>query len=441
MLTPLFRVAQDDRFLLLTIRAPHCSLRGAELSYDGRTFLFHAKPYFLRLFLPADVVDDESGTCEYDAEEVPKKTPGEHFARLEMLTELLRPQEPNAQRLVEELDGGEDEFGGGNDSIDCFAQQSLPKDWPATSSSAATALFGYGFGWQRHAVLGRLLADIGQGELPIDLEDPDGTSIDDRLECLNAFDADHFRPEHYLADLHEPDQAQLDVMEFDPFQHKDSSNFALSDQDRADLKDLPRRKLPHFAREAIGQIVRSLVDILFGFLYDFRTTLGEHSVESGWTCSHLAPSLAFLLRWPSTREALRCTVRHSLVVPLFRNWSLSLLVCRDVCAVFKIGPVAVLHCLLTVRRLFNRGDEFRYMFNQLFMDELCLWVQSVPEEVFEQIGSELETELDKLSKADMTELELDTIELEAKMALLNPVDSDDEEEEEEEVKKAQITSL
>ena len=41
----------------------------SEVAYEERTFLFTAKPYFLRLFLPDEVIDDGTGTCEYAAEE------------------------------------------------------------------------------------------------------------------------------------------------------------------------------------------------------------------------------------------------------------------------------------------------------------------------------------------------------------------------------------
>lgn len=66
MITPVFWIAQDENFLLINIRAPYCKLRDAELSYEGHTFLFHASPYFLRLFLPAEVIDNETGSCDYD---------------------------------------------------------------------------------------------------------------------------------------------------------------------------------------------------------------------------------------------------------------------------------------------------------------------------------------------------------------------------------------
>lgn len=77
----------------------------------------------------------------------------------------------------------------------------------------------------------------------------------------------------------------------------------------------------------------SLVDILFAYCYDFRTTDWEHSVESGgfkwvlllfvkynlgWNISHLAPSLSWLVRWKSVREAVIGCFSRALTKPLYR---------------------------------------------------------------------------------------------------------------------------
>lgn len=69
MLTPTFHLKQNDTFLTIKIYAPHCKLADAEINYDGNIFLFHASPYFLRLFLTGEVVDDENGKCDYNCDE------------------------------------------------------------------------------------------------------------------------------------------------------------------------------------------------------------------------------------------------------------------------------------------------------------------------------------------------------------------------------------
>ena len=68
MLTPVFQLEQNDIYLIIKIRAPYCKLSDAEVSYGDKEFVFNASPYFLRLFLTGEVIDDETGNCEYDSD-------------------------------------------------------------------------------------------------------------------------------------------------------------------------------------------------------------------------------------------------------------------------------------------------------------------------------------------------------------------------------------
>lgn len=85
-----------------------------------------------------------------------------------------------------------------------------------------------------------------------------------------------------------------------------------------------------------------------------------------------------------------------------------------------------LHVLLTTRRIFNRSGEFRYLLNQLFIDDLCLWIQSIDEELILNLNKEFKNSLKKLNKSNILELDLEFIEAQAKLQMLKPVDSDDE---------------
>lgn len=77
-------------------------------------------------------------------------------------------------------------------------------------------------------------------------------------------------PAFFRADLFSPEQLHLDAMEFEL--NRDQ-HLKLTEEDMIDLKDLKIRQLEQFGPEITHQIALSLVDILFGFLYDLRTTL------------------------------------------------------------------------------------------------------------------------------------------------------------------------
>lgn len=57
--------------------------------------------------------------------------------------------------------------------------------------------------------------------------------------------------------------------------------FELSFESRDRLKDLPKRVFPNYSFEMQKSIALSMIDILFSYLYDLRTTNAEHTVESG----------------------------------------------------------------------------------------------------------------------------------------------------------------
>lgn len=70
--------------------------------------------------------------------------------------------------------------------------------------------------------------------------------------------------------------------------------------------------------------------------------------------------------------------------------------------------VTILKCLLDIRRIFNKsnGGECRYLYNQLFIDDLCLWVQSVDLEILKNLSFYLCENLHLLNKS-LIELDLE----------------------------------
>ncbi|VDL80882.1 unnamed protein product [Nippostrongylus brasiliensis] len=130
MITPSFSIVQDPKWLIFIIRAPYAKIADTEIEYGDDIFMFSAPPYYLRVHLPREVVDDNTGTAKYDSSlgifmlsisicipgeftvRVPKKNVGENFPGLDMICELLNPQKKiSAKMLVEELrdsdEGGE----------------------------------------------------------------------------------------------------------------------------------------------------------------------------------------------------------------------------------------------------------------------------------------------------------------------------------------------
>ncbi|KAI1721090.1 SHQ1 protein [Ditylenchus destructor] len=458
MITPVFKLQQDNEFLIVEIRAPYSNVKDAEIVYEGKTFLFNCKPYFLRLFLPKEVQENDAendvGNATYDCDsncftvKVPKRVKGEHFPNLEMLSELLAPQkrtldEIHAKPLIEEIVSttNADENRSptnatlGETTDELYAEQNLSVDNSKSESVICDEVcrnFGYGFGWKRHGIFSRFPEDIVE---LIDLKDTENTPISNRVNLCTQHDKLNFNTDHYLADLFEPEE-QLSLA--NDFSLNIEKQLSLNEVDREQLKNLTVRQLNLFGLNSLHhQIAYSVFDVICAFLYDFRINLGDNCVESGWNIRKISPSLSFLVQWPNVREAALGFVRRSLVYPLFRNWDLSMKVLTDALSTFEKGRVAILKCLLEVRRIFNTGGgECQYLFNQLFMDDLCLWIQSVDEKILQDLTYDLEIILKEGIKKEDVDLALDSLELEARLKMLqvqendrSSIDSDDDPEE------------
>jgi len=102
-------------------------VKGTEVEFLPREILFSSAPYFLRLYLPAEI--DETSleqSTEYDTEtglnmhrvasrsgaytiRAVKKNKGEHFTGLDMVSSMLNPAGRSSARPLVEVVGGDDD--------------------------------------------------------------------------------------------------------------------------------------------------------------------------------------------------------------------------------------------------------------------------------------------------------------------------------------------
>ncbi|GMR48245.1 hypothetical protein PMAYCL1PPCAC_18440 [Pristionchus mayeri] len=434
MLTPTFSINQDDNYLTLTIEAKFANVAETEIEYSDLDFVFSSSPYFLRLHLPAPVIEDETGTAKYESDRgafvvtVPKKNKGEHFEGLDMITQVLKMGEISARPLVEEIgdeEGRSEEEEEEEDDLDAvgdelLVEQSAHEGEEESAVDEESKEYGYGFGWRRRGVLLRLKDEIGK---LIDLDDPENTKIDERKIKSALRDRKKFNGEHYLADSFDPDEMLEEILRWEMGKKSEVTH-----DDKERLKELPNKKLPVLSPEDTYAVSLSLVDILFGYAYDQRVNMGDSSVESSWTYCTLSPSLSSLTRWRDGKEAVQAAARRALVYPLYRNWNLVEKVFEDLKEILKRGRSSIVHSLAVIHSEMGVGGDFRYLLNDLIITDLLLWVQAVDGEVFQRLHKEI-SEV-KLTKSS-TGLDLDTLEMEAKLAMMRingerEVDSDDE---------------
>lgn len=86
MITPAFKLTQNNEFLFINIKTPFVKLNDIDIFIDETDFRFYCKPYFLRLNLPASILENDE-EINYDFEEnlfklkYMKKKTGREFRR------------------------------------------------------------------------------------------------------------------------------------------------------------------------------------------------------------------------------------------------------------------------------------------------------------------------------------------------------------------------
>ncbi|KAJ3188557.1 Hsp90 cochaperone shq1 [Irineochytrium annulatum] len=146
-----------------------------------------------------------------------------------------------------------------------------------------------------------------------------------------------------------------------------------TEAERGMMMGLPRKEVLVDANSS-KSIYLGLVDIMFAYCYDHRTTEGEPTVESAWTIAKLSSTLSCFETFTTLSETLTASLRRSITYPLHRNLRLSTLILRDVAILFKLGRRALLKALLATRHIL-RGDEGCYILDRLYLEDYCLWVQ------------------------------------------------------------------
>ena len=128
----------------------------------------------------------------------------------------------------------------------------------------------------------------------------------------------------------------------------------------------------------------ALVDLVFAYAYDHRTTYGEPTVESAWTVAKLSGTLSWFASWGSLGQVLKSCVRRSLVYPLHRHWGLALRVVKDTYRIMMLGRRAILRCLVDIRIMMEKSDQ-RFYLNRLYIDHFCVWIQQAPAAVVQTL--------------------------------------------------------
>lgn len=415
MITPVFEITQDEQYLFITIKAPYSKVSEVDIFIDGQDFKFHAKPYFLRLHLPGAIIEDDRASTVYDADhgnykiKVAKKFPGNHFEDLDMMTKLLATsgERKFVQPLIEVLDSESNEPAIDDEEFDWHFPQSLNVE------SASGFGDGYGFGNLKRDAFGKLQEDMQHVVQVKDLED---SSLSSRWEQKIAFENDKFDPEHYLADYFENDDIER-IVKYEPSYRSKDVNDQFSESEKMILKDLPNKEYL-LDKTQLQNVYLGLVDILFSYAYNWRSTEGEYTVESAWNIRTVSAVLSWCVQCTTVERTILSSCRRVLIFPLYRHWRLARTCKSDVVRILSKGRKYILKCLLDIHELFAKSDLY-YILNDLYIRDYCIWIQKANDHSLESLAQSI-----KDFKLDKNDLELEISELEEAAHLVIQEESD-----------------
>lgn len=404
MLTPRFKLSQDERFVFITVHAPYTNIAETEVDIDGENFLFVSSPYFLRLQLPGKIIEGDKAKVEYVSDEgdfkmvFEKETPGEYFENLDMITSLLAPRDiPDVNpTLIEALE--EDGVVTIDDNHDNVIDTGVNSKC-------------YAFGFANRVTTE--FTKIGN-EFPqiFELKVPEEVALDDRLEYKTQYENEKFSLDHYLADyfdreLIEPYLAVTVYWEASDF----NNDVDFTDNEVLILKELPNKNYLLTTTEH-KQVMLGMIDILFGYCYDKRTTINETTVESGWTINKLSSTFSWFCSFNDLKGVLISCYRRALIFPIFRNFELCEKVKNDLTSLLRKGKRMIVKCFIEIYQIFHSNNDARYILNQLYVKDYLVFLQKCKNEEIEDLCKNLAHI--KINKTDL-DLELEELEYAAKL--------------------------
>ncbi|XP_022919931.2 protein SHQ1 homolog [Onthophagus taurus] len=412
MIIPRFHLTQTDRTVTITIKAPFCNLDELDTSCDDNVFLFHCSPYHLRLKLPGNIVENAESKVSFNADTSEfiliygKENVGEDFPNLELITSLL-------QSKVEVNEGGR--------KIEIIGDENGEKNAENWGGDKVE----YGFGLRGGYDFRNL-----HNEFDIFKINPHEVKFEDRRILRMRKEQEDFNFEHYAADL--MDDAEIrEVCKLKcPWDDLKESEIKFSDEELDFMKDLLNIEF-NLSDQQIVYCRNSLIDILFAYCYDARTTGFEKTCESHWTIINVSCSLSWFDSFLSPKDALVSAFRRSLIYPIYRSFFLCEQILVDLKKLLSLGEKFIIKCLISIYNVFLHDDSGGYILNNLFIKDYIVYISKWNQNEWEKIVVEVQNLTINRSDLGMNLIELEgsclnNLEESFKNIKINEYDSDDD---------------
>ena len=422
-ITPHFSLTQTDTHIELNIRVPHVRVTAESIQVvvdDDQVVHFSAPPcYLLQLhFGPHRFHPTAAEACaKYEPTiengtiflSLKKEQPGV-WENLDLLGKWAPSKSVGVRWMQQVQDHGPSDETNSDEKIATAAQST------AINSSRLSSPSGYGFYRLYHGIFADLTRDgLAQEmlEMPWEEQGTTGTTLSLSTESLTTLrserrrqrwqnELEKFDAERYLQDLDVQEdyvyqcamshathwRADIDT-EPDGLAEKlsnlslqnDNTHSYFSEKEREQLMGIPYPLLPEtISDEEAEGLGAGLIDILFAYVYDHLTTMGDATVESAWTISTLSASLSCLEDWLETSASERVleigysSLRRCLIYPYLRNFDFGCHCLEQIRLILSRGVRCVVRCLLQVRIILDHSELY-YLGNKIWLDPYLAWLQ------------------------------------------------------------------
>ena len=255
--------------------------------------------------------------------------------------------------------------------------------------------------------------------------DPEEVIWDERQELKDKAENDKFDDERYVADLFSENRIEIkDIWDQPhPFsiynKHieediaKRIENLDLNADDEVLKKEeieelLKLRNREYLIDKTSPNLLLQSIDILYGYLYDFRINRFGDNCESTWNINKIAATISCFVDYKNltTKDLMISLYRRWLIYPLYRSLELWEKVKEDLLLTLTIGRKAILKWFIRIKKL-NEKKESGYLINRIFINDLIVWIQQTSESSFSSILEDIANI--NISKA---ELNLNLLEIE-----------------------------
>ena len=367
--TPDFILKQDNQFVYFEIKCPNVRGKEIEMILDGFDFHFYAEPYLLKLTFQHKLIEDQQASAKYNIEEgiffarLSKAIEGEDFKEI-LLLSTMKPFKKQSPKI--ELSEGSG----------------------ITLTDEPPDPFHYGFNLWASNFFENLTE-----KLPYitDIPKPDSTMLSERRILREERENEDFDPDKIISDYIQLCKTEQNPKNIIVEVHPEYIEPLFSDftpEERRQLLEIPRKDFIIF-RDFIKPNFRSLVDILYGAIYDIILFGAEGSCESHWTIAKLSATLSWFDIFNSDSDLIISCAHRTFVYPILRTYEMVISTWNSVVRILIRGRTPVIKALLHASKMMEKG-EYRWRLNRLYITPIISWVQEIEEEDYFRMAHEIE---------------------------------------------------